>query len=100
MSLTFKKNKENFICEVCGLFVKGEGFTNHCPNCLTSKHVDINPGDRKSECGGLMEAISVEVKRCEYSILHRCKKCGFERKNKMQKNDNFEKILELIKLTS
>ena len=26
--------------------MKGNGYTNHCPKCLWSKHVDINPGDR------------------------------------------------------
>jgi len=43
----FQKRIENFTCEKCGLFVKGTGYTDHCPNCLWSKHMDINPGDRK-----------------------------------------------------
>ena len=42
-SLKFKRKKENFVCENCGAEVKGDGFTNHCPKCLYSKHVDIFP---------------------------------------------------------
>ncbi|MDD4027925.1 MAG: RNHCP domain-containing protein, partial [Bacilli bacterium] len=43
---------ENFICEVCKKEVKSLGYTarDHCPYCLSSKHVDINPGDRKCTC--------------------------------------------------
>ena len=29
----------------------GSNHRNHCPNCLYSLHVDIEPGDRESECG-------------------------------------------------
>ena len=41
----FTMKDENFICEVCGSDVKKLGYTarDHCPNCLCSKHVDINP---------------------------------------------------------
>lgn len=53
-----KKNfihcQEDFVCEVCGTKVKGTSYTNHCPNCLWSKHVDQNvPGDRAELCHGL-----------------------------------------------
>lgn len=47
---------ETFVCKVCGRTVVPEGagssHRNHCPNCLYSLHVDINPGDRESDCGG------------------------------------------------
>ena len=26
----FQRNKEDFICEKCGLEVEGNGYTNHC----------------------------------------------------------------------
>ena len=64
----FQKKVEDFVCERCGTFVKGTGYTDHCPKCLWSKHVDVNPGDRKSECLGTMEPIGVEVKSKEYII--------------------------------
>jgi len=49
----FQKKKEDFKCEKCGREVIGTGYTNHCPDCLWSKHVDVNPGDRQSKCLGL-----------------------------------------------
>jgi hypothetical protein len=95
MEKKFQRRQENFICEKCGFFVQGDGYTNHCPNCLWSKHLDLNPGDRQAICQGLMEPIGVEFKRGKYSIVHRCVLCGVEKRNKMAKNDNFEVILEL-----
>jgi len=94
----FVKKIENFICEICGAKVKGTGYTNHCPNCLWSKHVDINiPGDRDNSCQGLMKPVRVEVKHGEYSLLHQCQRCGKVTKNKTAENDNFEKLIMLSK---
>jgi len=56
----FQKRIEDFVCERCGAFVKGTGYTDHCPECLWSKHVDVNPGDREAECGGLMEHVDTD----------------------------------------
>jgi rubrerythrin len=93
----FIRKKEDFVCENCGALVKGTGYTNHCPNCLFSKHVDEEiPGDRKSICKALMEPIGVEQKNGEYILIHKCLKCGKIMKNKTEENDNFEKILKLI----
>lgn len=36
---------------------------NHCPNCLTSLHIDNQPGDRSSNYGGHMEPIGVWVRK-------------------------------------
>lgn len=91
----FQRAKEDFSCERCGSLVRGSGYTNHCPRCLWSKHVDVNPGDRQATCKGLMEPIGVELKHGEYVILHRCVLCGFEKRNKMAKDDNFEAVLRL-----
>jgi hypothetical protein len=91
----FSRNIEDFICEHCGAEVKGTGYTNHCRQCLWSKHVDINPGDRQAECQGMMEPVSVETKRGDYILLHRCVKCGFERRNKTTSDDDFEAILNI-----
>lgn len=89
--------KEDFICEHCGAEVKGNGYTNHCPQCLYSKHVDINPGDRMADCGGLMEPIDVEQKDGKYIIVQHCQKCGFIRRNKVEDNDDFEAILQIVR---
>lgn len=91
----FIKNIENFSCERCGAKIKGNGYTNHCPACLWSKHVDVNPGDRAAECGGLMEPVKIEKSRGKYVIAHKCVKCGRIKKNKISKEDNFDKIIGL-----
>lgn len=92
----FSRNKENFKCENCGQEVKGTGYTNHCPECFYSKHVDINPGDRLEQCQGLMEPIRVEVEHGEQILVQRCVKCQKEMKNKLSGEDNLEKLRELI----
>ncbi len=93
--MVFIKNKEDFICEHCSFSVEGNGYTNHCPQCLWSKHVDINPGDRLNTCGGLMKPIGVEKKGKEYVIKHKCTKCGFEKPNKAVKEDSFDMIVQI-----
>jgi hypothetical protein len=95
MTIDFTKRIENFTCEHCGAPVTGNGFTNHCPQCLWSKHVDITPGDRASECGGMMEPISIETKHDETIITHRCVVCGYEKRNKSAENDSQEEILKV-----
>jgi len=94
----FIRKKEDFICEKCKTKVKGTGYTNHCTNCLWSRHVDKElPGGRASECLGLMEPIDIDFKNGKYSLLHRCIKCGKLSKNKIEENDNFEAVLKLVK---
>lgn len=95
MSLKFTRVIEDFVCEHCGTSVKGNGFTNHCPTCLWSKHVDNYPGDRAADCGGLMEPIGVEIVGGEYILLHKCIECGHVKKNKTSPEDDFDAILEL-----
>lgn len=98
MASNFIRKVEDFVCENCGRAVKGNGYTNHCPYCLYSKHVDICPGDRAADCGGLMRPIRVDLKKGERIITHKCMKCGYEKVNKTSPDDDFEKILEIIQL--
>ena len=91
----FQKRVEDFICEKCGNRVKGKGYTDHCPQCLWSKHVDINPGDRLSKCNGLMEPIGITVKNDKYIIYYCCTKCGFEHRVKSVPDDNFDEIIKI-----
>jgi ribosomal protein L37E len=95
-SRKFQRTKEDFTCQRCGFFVKGNGYTNHWSQCLWSKHVDLNPGDRKAKCQGLMEPVGIELKRGEYIIVHRCISCGFEKRNKMSEDDNFNTVLKIL----
>lgn len=94
---TFIRKKEDFICERCGASVKGTGYTNHCPKCLWSKHVDIFPGDRKSTCQGMMKPVGMDLEKGGYIITHRCVKCGYEKRNAAAPGDDFEEILKLVK---
>lgn len=92
----FKKVTEDFICEFCYRVVAGNGYTNHCPHCLISKHVDeLIPGDRKSQCGGLMKPIAAHIKSGKFIVFHRCSKCNKMTRNKAGKTDNIEKLVEL-----
>lgn len=91
----FQRTIEDFSCEHCGRSVKGNGYTNHCPACLWSKHVDVQPGDRAADCQGLMEPVGLENKSGQYVILHRCVVCNHEKRNKSQAEDDFEMLLEL-----
>jgi len=94
MSLKFKKNKEDFTCEKCGFFVKGSGYTNHCPKCLWSKHVDIYPGDRANECGGMMKPVKLVSEKGEFILTNKCDKCGGEKRNKTSPDDNLDAVLK------
>ena len=91
----FIRKKEDFICERCGAEVKGDGYTNHCPKCLWSKHVDVDPGDRASACLGLMAPVRIESGKDSYAIIHRCIKCGYEKRNKVSPADDFSMVVEI-----
>jgi hypothetical protein len=93
MSQKFQKNKEDFVCEYCGSAVTGNGYTNHCPICLWSKHVDVYPGDRAAECGGLMRPKTIEFKEGTFELVHQCEKCGHEKTNKISPDDDISKYL-------
>jgi Zn finger protein HypA/HybF involved in hydrogenase expression len=97
MTKQFQKNKEDFVCEKCGNQVVGNGFTNHCPKCLWSKHVDVYPGDRQAECGGMMRATKIEIEKGEWVLTHTCEKCTYSKRNKISKEDDVEKITEIAK---
>lgn len=91
----FTRTIEDFVCENCGTVVKGNGYTNHCPKCLYSKHVDVNPGDRLNACNGLMKPIKVEMEQGEYIITHRCLVCGMSKRNKTDELDDMNAIIKL-----
>jgi len=90
----------SFTCKVCGRLVEPEGagsrHRNHCPNCLHSLHLDVEPGDRGSGCGGVMEPIAVWVRRDgEWAIIHRCRKCGALSSNRIAADDNPMKLISI-----
>ena len=93
----FTMRDENFICENCHKEVKKLGYTarDHCPYCLYSKHVDINPGDRQNSCQGLLKPIGIEKFKDTYKILDRCEKCGEDHKNIIAKDDDMNMIIKI-----
>lgn len=84
---------ESFTCKVCGTFVVPDGagsqHRNHCPKCLSSIHVDNEPGDRASLCNGIMDPVSIWVRKDgEWAIVHRCRLCGSFSSNRIAADDN------------
>ena len=69
---------DTFTCKVCGRpcvpEYAGSNHRNHCPNCLSSLHVDIEPGDRASDC---------------------CKRCGALSSNRVAADDNPMKLMSI-----
>lgn len=96
---TFNMIDESFVCEKCGKKVKKLGYTarDHCPYCLYSKHVDINPGDRNNSCKGMLKPVGIEKFKDSFKIIYLCEKCHKTHKNIMAKDDDMNKIIELSK---
>ena len=91
---------DSFTCKVCGRLVvsanAGSDHRNHCPSCLHSRHVDIGPGDRASDCGGIMEPVAVWVrKNGEWAMIHRCRRCGQLSSNRIAADDDPLKLMSI-----
>ena len=97
MSKKFQRKIEDFICDNCGEAVKGDGYTNHCPACLYSKHVDINPGDRTNKCRGLMKPVNAFLKKQDWILVQKCEKCGMEMNIRLKEEDSREVLEKVIK---
>lgn len=93
----FTMRDESFICDHCGYQVNKLNYTarDHCPNCLYSKHIDIMPGDRQNQCGGLMMPIGIEKYKNTYKIIYKCTKCHEIHKNIAANDDNYDLIIKL-----
>lgn len=94
----FTKNDNSFICANCGNEVPPLKYTsrNHCPKCLCSLHLDVNPGDRASDCAGVMDPVTAEPDpKKGFIITHKCRKCGALRRNKAADDDDRAKLIKL-----
>lgn len=100
----FKIVNEGFVCAHCKKEVpRTSGTTprNHCPFCLWSRHVDVNPGDRANLCKGMMQPIGIYTHtKKSYVVLHQCVRCGGRVRAKAilsdeNAADDFDRILEL-----
>ena len=95
----FIKINNSFVCEYCGHLNPKAKQTcrNHCTNCLCSKHVDKNPGDRQELCHGKLIPIDFDIKGGEINqIIFKCEKCKVIRKNKPAEDDNKDKIWQIM----
>lgn len=93
----FKMIDEKFICENCKMLVSKLHYTarDHCPHCLYSKHVDLNPGDRLNTCLGLLKPIGIEKYRDTFKIIYKCQECSKYHKNIMAIDDDMDLIIKL-----
>ncbi len=94
----FIKNDSAFTCANCGRAVPPLGYSsrNHCPHCLWSLHVDLNPGDRACACLGKMEPRRAEPDpKKGYIITHLCRSCGASRRCRSAADDNLALIIRL-----
>ncbi|MER7172315.1 RNHCP domain-containing protein [Streptomyces mesophilus] len=91
----------DFRCVGCRLDVSlvapGTAHRNHCPNCLTSLHVDHRiPGDRAADCRGRMEPLGLTVRTDgEWMLIHQCLTCARLSSNRIAGDDN---ALALVRL--
>lgn len=91
---------------------------NHCPCCLSSRHMDEQtPGDRRSECNSRMEAIGLTRRiegankyerfskfspdeRGELMLIHCCVGCNKLNINRLAADDNNYSIAKLLEQSS
>ena len=94
-----KTENAGFACVNCGKKIspiEKRGIRNHCPFCLHSLHVDIMPGDRLSDCGGLMQPIFAKFHSQKgWQVIHKCVICDFSRPNMVSDDDDWQKIINL-----
>jgi len=64
--------------------LRNGSYRNHCPACLWSRHLDVEPGDRAADCGGLMRPLRIDWRRGKgLAVIHHCVRCGVLRANRI-----------------
>ncbi len=109
------QQEKQFRCQNCGLLVStdpelaGVNNRNHCPNCLWSRHVDLNKaGDRKATCHARMQPVGLTVKQTgkkfcgsgvsgELMLIHRCSACGKISINRIAADDSAGQLYRLYR---
>ena len=104
----------DFACMVCHNFVSvapavsGVNNRNHCPYCLSSRHVDLfKAGDRLSACKASMRPVALTLKKTtkkysntgqgELMLVHLCDECGKPSINRIAADDDITAILEVLR---
>lgn len=96
--MAFTRRVEDFTCAHCGTLNSGDGYTNHCSRCLHSRHVDVDPGDREESCHGDMAPVDVLLEHGRHVLVHRCTRCGEERRCRTSPADDLDALLELSRV--
>ncbi len=93
----FIKNNQSFTCINCGKKVTAHPTSSrdHCNHCLYGLHVDIEPGDRANNCKGVLEPVSLLIKKDKTQIVYKCQKCGAVKNNIVAPDDNEILLIEL-----
>ena len=95
-----KIENTGFTCTHCGAVVAAlinGSYRNHCPCCLHSLHIDNTPGDRASNCLGLMMPVGVHYhSKKGYQVIHRCQKCGAKKRNRAAPDD-IDALISIMK---
>ncbi len=95
-----KRNEnQGFICINCGIEIKplsNGSVRNHCPACLHSIHLDIQPGDRMNDCKGMMKPIGIKIGKKGMQIIHECMVCGQIKVNKVAEFDDQPDDMDLV----
>lgn len=102
MNKKFTKNDNSFMCDCCNTLVEKLSYTSrdHCPICLSSLHVDINPGDRANPCKGIMKPFDIEQNSKKgFVIVYKCSKCKEIHKNKSANDDSLDAIISVMNKT-
>lgn len=116
-STGLKNTFGDFTCIKCQSFVcadvaiSGVHHRNHCPYCLTSRHLDLfQAGDRLSACKSAMLPVALSWKRSlkkytriddgELMLVHQCQDCGELSINRIAADDNQDLMLSLLRASS
>lgn len=89
----------------------GTAHRNHCNHCLWSKHLDLTPGDRASQCLGCMEPIGVTLKHegadkygkerlGDVMLVHRCTQCGAININRIAADDPEDLVVKVFDISN
>jgi RNHCP domain len=72
------RRDEPFHCLHCDADIVPGGriVRDHCPQCLRSLHVDVVPGDRAADCGGIMHPVGLSRSHGDDTIIYECSSCG------------------------
>ncbi|WP_307851303.1 RNHCP domain-containing protein [Nocardiopsis sp. MG754419] len=89
MSIT----EPNFTCLLCGLTVSPRepdgDERDHCPSCLTSRHVHDQHDGGATDCEGRMTPLSIVVSSDgRWRLVHRCARCDELSESGVTTDDN------------